>query len=118
MGRAGCRHVGIGGIFFSLRIRRTDNEWNRLARPQGQVRLSLPLQVSHRGKTYCEHCHRCYLCVCLSVPFMMAGEISNYLSSTLETTSGASEVSSPLISCTPILQTGKSRLGIKCCSEG
>lgn len=48
----------------------------------------------------------------------MAGDISNYLSSTLETISGASEVSSPLFSSIPILQTEKPRLGVKCCSEG
>lgn len=33
--------------FSSLRNTRTDSEWNRLGRPQGQSRLLLPLQVSH-----------------------------------------------------------------------
>lgn len=49
--------------FSSLKNTRTDSEWNRLARPQDQSRLLLPLQVSHRGQSYCEHCHR----LCLSV---------------------------------------------------
>lgn len=42
--------------------------------------------------------------VYLSLPLMMAGDISNYLSSTLETISGVSEVSSPLFSSTPRLE--------------